>query len=76
MKNLTLSVDDQVLATVRRHAAEAGTSVNAMVREFLQGIADKEDRARRARQRIRELSEGSRARVGERVWSRDELHAR
>lgn len=76
IKNLTLSVDDQVLATVRQHAAETETSVNAMVREFLQGVADKKDRARRARQRIRELSEDSQGRVGERTWSRDELHAR
>jgi hypothetical protein len=32
MKNITLSVDEKVLAVVRRHAAEQNSSVNALVR--------------------------------------------
>ena len=51
MKNATLSVDEGVLAVVRRYAAERDSSVNRLVREFLGGIATREDRAGRARQR-------------------------
>jgi hypothetical protein len=76
MKSVTLSVDERVLAVVRRYAADRNSSVNALVREFLSSIAQKEDRAGRARQRIRELSEASEARIGSRSWNRDELHAR
>lgn len=76
MKNVTLSVDDKVLSTVRRYAAEAETTVNALVRDFLERIAIKEDRGRTARRRIRELSDASPARLGEKSWSRDDLHAR
>jgi hypothetical protein len=76
MKNVTLSVDEEILRVVRRYAAERDSSVNALVREFLTGIARREDRARKARQRIRELSDGSSARIGSKLWSRDELHAR
>jgi plasmid stability protein len=76
MKNVTLNVDEKVLAAVRRYAAEHDSSVNAMVREFLTGIAEREDRAARARARIRKLSRNSRARVGARTWSRDALHQR
>ena len=76
MRNITLSVDDAVLHSARVYAAERGSSVNALVREFLTGIAHREDRVRQARQRIRELSERSTARVGPRNWSRDDLHAR
>lgn len=74
MKNLTLSIDEEVLAVVRRYAVDRSTSVNALVREFLTGIARREDRARQARKRLRELSEGSAARIGSASWTRDELH--
>ena len=39
MKNATLSVDEGVLAVVRRYAAERDSSVNRLVREFLGGGA-------------------------------------
>lgn len=76
MKNVTLSIDEEVLSAVRKYASERDSSVNALVREFLGAIAQREDRARHARQRIRELSESSDARIGSKSWSRDELHAR
>ena len=76
MKNITLSVDEKVLATVRRYAAEHDSSVNGMVREYLERIANCENRARLARLRIRGLSKRSRARIGTIAWKRDELHDR
>jgi hypothetical protein len=76
MKNITLSVDERVLAAVRRYAAEHNSSVNALVREFLSRISQSEDRARNARRRIRELSNRSRARIGSRSWNREDLHGR
>ena len=36
MKNVTLSIDDKVLDRARKLAAERGTSVNRMIREFLE----------------------------------------
>ena len=76
MKNVTLSVDERVLARVRRYAVERRSSVNALVREYLRTLAEKEDRAQGARKRIRELSRSSRARIGDRSWDRDSLHER
>ncbi len=76
MKNVTLSVDEKILAAVRRYAVERDSSVNALVRDFLAEIATREDRARKARERIRELSDQSTARIGSRTWTRDELHER
>ncbi len=76
VKNVTLSIDEDVLLTVRKYAAERNSSVNALVREFLTAIAQREDRAKKARQRIRELSDNSTARIGSKSWTRDELHAR
>ena len=76
MKNITLSVDEVVLAAVRRRAAETNSSVNALVRDYLTKLAAHEDRASQARSRLRELSEQSRGRLGKKTWTRDQLHAR
>ena len=76
MKNITLSVDDKVLAAVRRHAAERDSSVNALVREYLTNLAAHEDRAKKARARLRQLSKESAGRLGKKTWSRAELHDR
>jgi hypothetical protein len=76
MKNITLSVDEDILATVRRHAAEHNSTVNALVREYLTRIAAHEDRAKRARARLRQLSRQSQARLGEKTWTREDLHDR
>ena len=76
MKNITLSVDEDVLMAVRRHAAERNRSVNALVREFLAGIAAHEDRASRARARLKTLGRRSKGELGPRTWTRDDLHER
>jgi uncharacterized protein (UPF0297 family) len=76
MKNITLSVDETVLAAVRRHAAECNSTVNALVREYLTGLATYQDRAKHARARLRELSAQSQGRLGKRTWTREELHDR
>ncbi|MFC1681586.1 DUF6364 family protein [Pseudomonadota bacterium] len=74
MKNITLSVDENVLKAVRIYAAERHTSVNGLVRNYLKTLAQQEDRAGAARNRILELSRKSKARAGLKPWTRGELH--
>jgi hypothetical protein len=76
MRNITLSVDEEVLDAVRRHAAEHNSTVNALVREYLTNLAHHEDRARKARARMRELSKNSDGRLGKKTWDREALHDR
>ncbi len=76
MKNITMSVDEQALAAVRRYAAHHNTSVNRLVRAFLDGIARREDEAKSVRKRIRELSRKSIARIGDSALSRADVHER
>jgi hypothetical protein len=76
MKNITLSVDENVLATVRRRAAERNSTVNALVRDYLTRLAAHDTRANRARARLRQLSKESQARLGKITWSREQLHDR
>ena len=76
MKNVTLAIDETTLREARRIAAERSTTVNALVRDFLERLTARESHARTARQRIADLCRDSPAEVGERRWSRDELHER
>ena len=79
MKNITLSVDEDVLRAVRLWAAKRSSTVNAIVREILTELVNREDRGdrvRKARRRIVELSGRSTAQIGSRARARDELHQR
>lgn len=76
MKNITLSVDEKVLAVVRRYAAEQNSSINALVRNYLTNLAAQEDRTNRARSRLRELSARSEGRLSKKIWTRADLHDR
>lgn len=75
-KNVTLSIDVEVLAAVRRYAAANDLTLNGLVRDFLAGIAAHQDRAATARRRLRQLSGRSQARIGDALPGRDDLHAR
>lgn len=72
--NLTLTIDDETLKRARMRALDQGTSVNALVRDFLRSYAGSEDE-NLALRRFVEVGEGSGAgaRSG-RVWTRDELY--
>ena len=78
MKNITLAVDDEVLAEVRRYATDNNTTVNGIVRDYLKSIAatTKDDAAARARKRLVELSNRSEASLGDWKWNRDEVYDR
>lgn len=76
MRNITLSVDEHVLAVVRRQAAERNETVNSLVREYLNTLAMHEDRASKARARLIELSRESQGRLGRKTWTRGDLHDR
>ena len=76
MKNITLSVDDDVLEAVRRYAAVHRTSVNALVREELNRIARTHGRIEDAMKELRLLSARSPGLLGTEKWTRVELHER
>ena len=76
MKNVTLAVNESTLREARRIAADRSTSLNAMIREFLDELTRRESRAIQARRRIAELCRESRAEAGPRRWTRDDLHER
>lgn len=75
--NLTLTIADEVLLRARRRALDHGTSVNALVRGYLESFAgaDGLEEAGRALVALAERSSGSSGPDG-RSWTRDDLHER
>ena len=55
MKNITLKIDDETYRRARMRAAREGTSISAMVRDFLNTQANAEDE--RENRRIAALEE-------------------
>jgi plasmid stability protein len=74
MANLTIVVDDRVLQRARIRALQHGTSVNALLREYLTSFAGGEDSAI-ALAEFHDLADRIGASSTER-WSREELYDR
>jgi plasmid stability protein len=77
MTNLTLTVDEEVLRRARIRALELGTSVNALVRDYLRQLAGGSTAAEGIAEFF-EATKGARAGSGPegRTWTRDELYDR
>ena len=76
MADLTIAVPEEVLKSARRRALEQGTSVNALLRDYLSQFAGMQSAHAKAAQRVLELSKSARAGRGKAQWTRDDLHQR
>jgi predicted transcriptional regulator len=77
MSNITLAIDDEIVRKVRKLAVERNTSLTGLVRATLSQLASREDF--RTEELIRQLDRSfdeCRLKVGEKTWSREDLHAR
>ncbi len=76
MKNITVSVPDDVYRAARIRAAERGRSVSALVGEYLGSFSDQESEFRRLEARQHQIQEAiGRFRAADRL-DRDKLHDR
>jgi hypothetical protein len=71
--NVTLAIEEDLLQEARAVAARSHTSVNEMVRNYLQQVVGKEQRRLAAFDRIRGLLERPSVTIGGRLPNRDEL---
>lgn len=76
MANLTIAVPAEILKSARRRALEQGTSVNAVLRDYLSQFAGAQSAQANAAKRVLELSRTARSGRGKAKWTRDELHQR
>ncbi|CAN5137397.1 MAG: hypothetical protein H0W36_10775 [Gemmatimonadetes bacterium] len=76
MSNLTITVGDEALRMARIRALTQGTSVNAVLREFLEAYAGVRGEQEEASRRLISLSRDAGSRRGGRRWTRNELYER
>lgn len=77
MTNLTITVEEDVLKRARIRAIQEGTSVNAVLRAFLEDWSGKAQGDHAAAELValaRRVTSGSGP--GGRTWTRDDLHDR
>ena len=77
MPNITLSVDEEIVKKVRKIAVDKNTTLTAMVRRFLQSVADsdaagKQQAINKLQRSFQEMSRD----MGPRTWTRDDLYER
>ncbi len=75
--NITLSVDDRVIHTVRKIAIDKNTTLTAMVRSYLESLAERDALARE--QAVAKLDDSVRRLsrpMGTREWTRQDLYER
>ncbi len=77
MSNVTLAIDDDVLKKVRKLAVERNTTMTALVRTSLEQLAAREEVQRgEVIAELRELFDNGMVNIGDKRWTREELHAR
>jgi plasmid stability protein len=77
MTNLTLTVEEEVLREARIRALERGTSVNALVRNYLRQLAGRSTAAEGVAEFLAATKDtGAGSGPEGRTWSRDDLYDR
>ena len=73
---LTIRVDDEVLKQARVRALREGTTVSAVVQDYLESYAEGSSRCGAAIHRFFALARITGAGRGDAIWTRDELYER
>jgi uncharacterized protein DUF6364 len=78
MTHLTIALEEHVLEKARRKAHEQGTSLDELLRSYLEAytVDQQQEEEKEAIRGLLDLSAKTRSGSGGRKWSRDELYER
>ncbi|MFL6200781.1 MAG: DUF6364 family protein [Thermoanaerobaculia bacterium] len=76
MVKLTIAMDERVLERASSRASQQGTSLDALVRSYVESFASGEESREQAVKTLLDLSQKTESGSGGRRWTRDELHER
>ena len=76
MANITLKIDDELLEKARKLASLRNTSINAVVKAGLEKFVSSDHRREAALSGLDDFFGRSKAKVGKKTWSREEIHER
>ncbi len=76
-RNITLAIDEDLLKKARKIAIDKNTTLTHLIRNYLHQLIERETRSKdEITAELSELFENSGASVGEKSWTRDDLHER
>jgi hypothetical protein len=76
-RNITMAIDEKLLKKARKIASDQNTSVNNLIRLYLEWLFQKENMKREVSvSQLEALFDNSEMKIGERNWSRDQLYER
>ena len=77
MPNITMSIDGELLKKARKIAIDREKSLTGLIRKYLEELVEKEEVMKEmAANELESLFSSSEAVIGEKTWTRDELHVR
>lgn len=76
MVKLTIAMDERVLERARSRASQQGTSLDALLRSYVETYAGGQEDREQAVKNLLDLSRKTDGGSGGRRWTRDELHER
>ena len=75
-KNLTLTIEEELLRDARRIALDRDTSVNELVRNYLGHLVRQREPGKATAAALKEFWRTHSVTAGKRSWTRDELYDR
>lgn len=76
MANITLKIDEELLKKARRLALQRKTSINAVVRKGIEDFVSGDLSRQASLKGLEAFFRQTKARVGAKTWTRDDLHER
>ena len=75
-RNITLSIDENLLQKARLACRKRNLSLNNFVRNRLEELVHQDEEYQGAQRRMAELIERRPIRIGKKTWTRAQLHER
>jgi len=75
-RNLTLTIEEELLRDARRIALDRDTSVNELVRNFLEHLVRQREPGKATAAALKEFWRTHSVTAGKRSWTRDQLYDR
>lgn len=76
-KNLTLAIDEELLKKAKKAAIDKNTTITALIRKHLEYISQQQEHKKQSViNELRSIYHKSKAKIGPKKWTREELHER
>ena len=75
-KNITLTIEEELVRAARKIALDRNTSVNNLVREYLVALVSESGAQNAALDQVEEFFRARPFSIGNKAWTRQDLHER